>query len=78
MTLYGLYCLFLAITNISNQLFDHKITFVNSQRNTNSKVDFVLKNRFKKFVLKRFLVYTVNEFKNIFYQMKYISDHNFY
>ena len=39
-------------TNISHQLFD-KITFVNSQReNTNSKGDFVLKNRDETFVLK--------------------------
>ena len=31
--------------NISHQLFDYKITFVNSQReNTNSKGDFVHKN----------------------------------
>ena len=40
-------------TNISRQLFDYKITFVNSQReNTNSKGDFVLKNLDKTFALK--------------------------
>ena len=41
-------------TNISQQLFDYKITFVNSQlKNTNWKDDFVLKNRgFVTFVLK--------------------------
>ena len=34
-------------TNISHQLFDYTITFVNTQHyNTNSKGDFVLKNRF--------------------------------
>ena len=34
-------------TNISHQLFDYTITFVNSQHwNTNSKGDFVLKTRF--------------------------------
>ena len=39
--------------NISNKLFDNKITFVNSQcENTNSKGDFVLKNRFETYVLK--------------------------
>ena len=33
--------------NISHQLFDKTITFVNSQhKNTNSKGDFLLKNRF--------------------------------
>ena len=33
-------------TNISHKLFGHKITFVNSQHNnTNSKGDFLLKNR---------------------------------
>ena len=37
-------------TNISHQLFDYTITFVNSQRSyTNSKDDFVLKkNSFKR------------------------------
>ena len=36
-------------TNISQQFFDYKITFVNSQReNTNSKGDFVLNNQFTK------------------------------
>ena len=35
-------------TNISHQLFDYKITFVNSQRkNTNSKGDFKLKTWFE-------------------------------
>ena len=39
--------------NISHQLFQYKITFVNSQlENTNSKGDFVLKNRVQTFVLK--------------------------
>ena len=33
-------------TNISHQLFDYKITFVNSHRYINSKGNFVLKNRF--------------------------------
>ena len=34
-------------TNISNQLFDYKITFVNSQHeNTKSKGDLVLKKQF--------------------------------
>ena len=71
MPLYVFNCLFLTKTNISNQLFDYKITLVNSQRkNTNSKVDFALKNRFVTFVLKRFLVYTEHE--------KNIGDHNFY
>ena len=66
-------------TNISNQLFDYKITFVKSQRkNTNSKVDFVLKNQFETFFLKRFLVYTEHEFKYIFCQIRIIGDHNFY
>ena len=36
---------------ISHQLLDYKRTFVNSQReNTNSKGDFVLKNRLETFV----------------------------
>ena len=40
-------------TYISPQLFDYTITFVNSQHwNTNSKGDFVLKNRIETFVLK--------------------------
>ena len=40
-------------TNISHQLFDYKIAFVSSQlENTNSKGDFVLKNRFETSVLK--------------------------
>ena len=40
-------------TNISHQLFDYKITFVNSQReNINLNVDFVLKNQCETFVLK--------------------------
>jgi hypothetical protein len=40
-------------TNISHQLFNYKITSVHSQReNTNSKGEFVLKNRFITFVLK--------------------------
>jgi hypothetical protein len=40
-------------TNILQQLFDYKTTFVNLQRkNTNSKDNFVLKNRFYLFVLK--------------------------
>ena len=40
-------------TNISHQLFDYRITFMNSQcENTNSKGDFVLKNRFETSVLK--------------------------
>ena len=35
-------------TNISHQLFDYKISFVNSKReNTNLREDFVLKNWFK-------------------------------
>ena len=35
--------------NISHQLFDYTITFVNSQHlNTSSKGDFVLKNMFKR------------------------------
>ena len=39
-------------TNISHQIFDYKITFVNSElENTNSKGDFVLKKRFEMFVL---------------------------
>ena len=45
------------ITNISHQLFDYKISFVNSQlENTYSKGDFVIKNSFETFVL-RFPVY---------------------
>ena len=48
------------LTNISHQLFDYKITFVNSQGdNTNSKGGFVLKNRFETIVL-RLLVYKIN------------------
>ena len=40
-------------TNISHQIFDNKVTFVNSQpKNTNSKGDFVLQNRVETFVLK--------------------------
>ena len=40
-------------TNISLQLFEYKITFVNSYlENTNSKGDFVLKNWFESFFLK--------------------------
>ena len=40
-------------TNISHQLFDYSITFVNSQGyNTKSKGDFVLKDRFETVVLK--------------------------
>ena len=39
--------------DISYQLFDYKITSVNSQcENTNSKGDFVLKKRFEMFILK--------------------------
>ena len=38
---------------MSHQLFDYKVTFVNSQfENTNSKDDFVVKNRFETLVLK--------------------------
>ena len=44
-------------TNILHQLFKYKIAFVNSQHEkTNLKGDFVIKNRFKRFVL-RFMVY---------------------
>ena len=54
--LYFLYILYITIscdTNISHPLFDYKITFENSQHeNTNSKGDFVLKNRFQAFILK--------------------------
>ena len=40
-------------TNISHQLLDYTITFVNSQyENTNSKGYFVLQNRLETFVLK--------------------------
>ena len=40
-------------TNISRQLFEYIIIFVNSQlENTNLKGDFVLKNQFETFVLK--------------------------
>ena len=40
-------------TNISHQLFDYKITFLNSHREkTDSKSDFVLKTQFETFVLK--------------------------
>ena len=40
-------------TNISHQLFDYKIIFVNSQlENANSNGDFVLKNKFETFALK--------------------------
>ena len=40
-------------TNISQQLFDYRLTFVNSQRkNTKSKGDLILKNQFETFVLK--------------------------
>ena len=43
-------------TNISHQIFDYKITIVNSHlENTNSKGNFVLKNWFETFV-ERFLV----------------------
>ena len=38
--------------NILHQLFDYKITFVNSEcENLNAKGDFVLKNGFETFVL---------------------------
>ena len=38
-------------TNISHQLFDYKITFVNSQgENAISKREFVIKNWFETFV----------------------------
>ena len=44
-------------TNISHQLCDYQITFVNSQHeNTNTKDDFVLKKQFKR-KLNRFLLY---------------------
>ena len=40
-------------TYISHQLLNNKITFVNSHlENTNSKGDFVLKNRLETFILK--------------------------
>ena len=40
------------IRTFQHQLFGYKITFVNSQRkNTNSKDDFVFKNRFETLVL---------------------------
>ena len=40
-------------TNISLQLFDYKITFVNSQlENTNLKVDSVLKDRVERLLKK--------------------------
>ena len=58
-------------TNISQQLFDCKITYVNSQlENTNSKGNFVLKTG-----LKRFLVYKINlSQKYILYQDNKIKD----
>ena len=45
---YNIFCIPESFnTNISNQLLEYIITFVNSQHNnTNSKGDFVLKNRF--------------------------------
>ena len=44
-------------TNISHQLFDYTIIFVNSQQwNTNSKGDLILENYFER-LSKRFLVY---------------------
>ena len=44
--------------NISHQLFDYTITFVNSQHeNTNSRDDFVLKNRYTKKILLRLGMY---------------------
>ena len=40
-------------TNISQHIFDYKISFVNSQlENTNSNGNFVLKNQIETFVLK--------------------------
>ena len=50
---HNLYCILESFnTNISHQLFYYKINFVISQdENTNSKGDFVLKNRFETFVL---------------------------
>ena len=51
-------------TNISQQFFYYKITFVNSQReNTNSKGDFVLNKNFKDFwytkinLIQKYIVY---------------------
>ena len=55
-------------TSISHQLFDNKITLVNSQReNTNSKGDFVLKNWFDTFALKIFGIQKYILVKNIYF-----------
>ena len=64
-------------TNISHQLFDYKITLVNSQ-NTNSKGDFLLKNRFESFVFKDFWCTNLNLSQNytLFYSEKNNSDIN--
>jgi hypothetical protein len=52
LTLCNMYCIPESFTYISHQLFDYKITFVNSQhKNTNSKDDFELKNLFETSVL---------------------------
>ena len=53
---FNFYCLPESFnTNISHKLFNYIMTFVNSQREkTNSKGDFIHKNRFETFVLKTF------------------------
>ena len=62
-------------TNISHQLFDYKIPFVNSQRkNTNSKGDFELKNRFETFV---FWYTKIWAYLNLL-QGKILKDHSTY
>ena len=54
--------------NISHQLFDYTITFVNLQReNTNSKGDFIFKNSLKH-SFQIFVVYRIN------LSQKYISN----
>jgi phosphatidylinositol kinase/protein kinase (PI-3 family) len=64
-------------TNISHQLFDYKITFVNSQ-NTNLKGDFVLKTRFEPIDFKDFGYTKINLSSNytLFYYEKNHSDIN--
>ena len=60
---------------MSHQLFDCKVTFVNSQReNTNSKGNFVIKNRFETVVLKISGIQNKSESKKIYYnsKMKYL------
>ena len=56
--------------NISHQLLDYKIAFVNSQHEyTNSKGEFVLENRFKMFILKYLEYKNKSESKMYFFDL---------